>query len=87
VLLPGWSGGPLRLARELKRRMIPLLRLEDYLVEVAGGYAFVDSRVRLDAEEWVRRVREERERQLDLERIVREYREMRARRGLPRRGV
>jgi predicted RNase H-like nuclease (RuvC/YqgF family) len=87
VLLQGWRGGSLRLARELKKRTIPLLPLEDYLVDVVASHAFIDSSVLEDAEEWVRMVEEERARSLDLERIVREYREERARRGLPRRGV
>jgi len=83
---PGWE----RLARDLREREIPLFPLSEYLVDVVSGVAFVDSSVLRDAEEWVERLREERAAQLDLERLVREYRMERlrgARRGGPRRGL
>ncbi len=87
VLASDPRGSASRLARALKRELIPILELRDYLVDVVGGHAVLDSRVLEDAAEERRLIEEERARQLDLERIVREYRLERARRGSPRRGV
>ncbi len=83
---PGWG----RLERELRRRDIPVFPLSEYIVDSVKSFVFVESTVLDDAEEWRRRLREERARALDLERLVREYRAERARaarRGAPHRGL